>query len=122
MIGHQHGGGRGDGVHHADHRLLRDVPAPAPAERQDHGARWWRQRVGVGLPGLRVVAEEERWWRWRRDLRHRDIHEDDLAREHVDAEVGVDPGEDQAHEKGRPQNRDQLVDHCCSALTSVVML
>ena len=100
------------------------MPAPAPAERQDHRAHdGGGQRVGVGLPGLGVVADEERGGGAQRgDLGHRDVHEDDLAGQHVDAEIGVDAGEHQAHQERRPQDRDQVGEHYCSALASVVML
>ena len=35
------------------------------------------------------------------DLRQREIHEDDAALDHVNTEVGVDAGEDQAGHEGR---------------------
>jgi hypothetical protein len=100
------------------------VAASAPAERQDDSAHdGGGQGVGVGLPRLGLVAEQEGGGGAERgDLRHGDVHEDDLAGQHVDAQVRVDAGQHEAHQKRRPQDRDQIVDHYCSALASVVML
>jgi len=61
----------------------------------------------VGLP-----AQEKRRRRAERgDLSQRDVDEDDLAREDVDAEVGVDAREHQAHEEWRPQDREEVAGH-----------
>ena len=58
------------------------------------------------------MAEQERRRRAQGgDLGERDIHEDDLAGQHVDAEVGVDAGEDQTHEERRPQKGQQIAEH-----------
>ena len=64
-----------------------------------------------------LVAEHERRRRAEGgDLRERDVNEDDLAGEHVDAEVGVDAGEDQAHEERHPQDAEEIAHR---ALTTI---
>ena len=48
----------------------------------------------------------------RRDLRQREVHEDDAALDHVHAEVGVDAGEDEAgHERRGQELQDGRVHH-----------
>ncbi len=112
-VGQQDGAGRGRGVHHADHGLLRHAPLTAAREREDERAHERRDETrAVRLPGVKLVAEEKR----RRgaeggDLGERDVDEDHLARQYVDAQVGVDAREDQTHEEGRPQERQEIGEH-----------
>ncbi len=50
----------------------------------------------------------------RRDLRERQVDEDDAALDDVDAEVGVDAGQDQARDERRReelQDRHELIAH-----------
>ena len=60
------------------------------------------EREQVGGVGVEVIAGEVcRGRAQRRDLRQRQVDEDDAALDDVDAEVGVDAGEDQASDEGR---------------------
>ncbi len=63
------------------------------------------------------VEEERRGGPERRDLGEGDVDEHDLAGQHVDAEVRVDAREDQAHEEGRPEQREEI-GHCRALPTS----
>ena len=83
------------------------------ADRSPHGAEHrCRQAEGVRLPGVHLIAQQERRGRAERgDLRERDVDENDLAGQHVDAEVRVNASEDQAHEERRPQDREERADH-----------
>ena len=44
----------------------------------------------------------------RRDLRQREIDEDDIAGEHLDAEIGVDADEADRDQEGWPQKSERL--------------
>ena len=112
-IREEHGGCGRDGIDDADHGLLGHVTPPATRQREHQRP---DERSGeaerVRLPGVGLPAEEERRRRAEGgDLRERDVHEDDLAGEDVDAEIGVDAGEHQAHEERRPQEREELAGH-----------
>ena len=50
----------------------------------------------------------------RRDLRQRQIDEDDFAREHLDAEIGVDADQTHRHQECRPEKCERL-DHRAAA-------
>ena len=112
-IGQQDGRRRGHRVDDADHRLLRDVTPAAPRDREHEGAeQGGRETVRVRFPLLDLVPLQECRGRTEGgDLRHRDVHEHDLAGEHVDTEIGVDPREHQAHEERSPEDREQVEDH-----------
>ena len=111
-VGEQHGARRGYRVDDTDDGFLRDVPTSRPRQGQDQRADEGREESdGVRLPRVHVVADEERGGRAQRgDLGQGDIDEDDLTGQNVDAEVGVDPGEDEAHQERDPQQLQQ-VDH-----------
>ena len=91
-VGEEHGGGGGDGVDDADHRLLRDVALAAARQGEDERAEDREdEREGVRLPGLELEAEQEGGRGAQRgDLREGDVDEDDLPRDDVEAEIGVD--------------------------------
>jgi hypothetical protein len=54
---------------------------------------------------MRIAARDRQQQRDRRaergDLREREVHEDDAALDDVDAEIGVDAGQDQARDERR---------------------
>ena len=105
-------GGR-DHVDDADQRLLRNARRPRPREREQHrGEQRERQRIAVGRRALRRMAEHERDRRAeRRDLREREIDEDDVAGQHLDAEIGVDADQAERHQERRPQQRERVAHH-----------
>src|SRR5713226_1119500 len=112
-VGQEDGRRRRHRVDDADHSLLRNVPPPATRHCEHEGP---EQRGGeparVRLPRVELVAQEERRGGAEgRDLGERDVHEDDLARQHVDAEVGVDPRQHEAHEEGHPEEGEELGGH-----------
>ena len=102
-------------VHDADEGLLRDAPAACPAPGEEAGARQREnERVPVRRVALDRVAREEGDGNPQgRRLGERQVREDDAAGEHVEPEVDVDRGEDQAGDEGE---REKL-DHGPSALT-----
>ena len=112
-VGEEHGGCGRDRVHDTDHRFLRHVPLARAGKREDERAHdGGREPERVRLPGVELEAEEERRGGAQRgDLRERDVDEDDLAREHVHAQVRVDPREHQTHEEWCPEQREQLEEH-----------
>jgi hypothetical protein len=58
---------------------------------------------------LRSVPEEERGGRAERgDLREGEVHEDDLALEHVDPEIRVDRHQRGARERGKGEQLDHF--------------
>src|SRR5512144_3125241 len=66
----------------------------------------------VRLPRLELVADQECGGGAERgDLGERDVDEDHLARDDVEAQVGMDAGEDQAHEERKPHQVQQLGAH-----------
>jgi hypothetical protein len=108
---HEEHGRRGrHGVDDPDHRLLRDAALSAPGQGQDAGAQQGRAETGrVGHERLDRQVQEERDGRPERgDLGERDVDEDDLARDHVDAKVGVDARQDQAHQERRPHQGEEV--------------
>ena len=56
----------------------------------------------------------------RRDLRQRQIDEDDFARQHLDAEIGVDADEADRHEERRPEECER-VDHRAAASSAATL-
>jgi hypothetical protein len=114
----QDGAGRGGSVHDSDHGLLRHAPLAAARERKHERADHRREEAGaVRLPRVKLVAEQERsGCAERGDLGERDVDEDDLARQHVDAEIRVDSGENQAHEERRPQKSQEVGEHWAARL------
>ena len=95
----------------ADHRLLRDARAAVHArEREHHRAdESEAERKQVGHAGVQVVTSEVSGGRaQRRDLRQRQIDEDDAALDHVHAQIGVNPGQDETGDKGRRQEVENL--------------
>ncbi len=105
----QHGQRGRDRVDDADDRLLRDRrPAHARQREQQAAADCEGQRVPVGrrAPG-RMPCQQRDGDAERRHLGQREIHEDHPARQHVQAEVGVDARQQQA---GGERQREE-VDH-----------
>ena len=47
----------------------------------------------------------------RRDLGQRDVHEHDLPGDDVDAQIGVNPRQDETHQERRPHQRDEVGGH-----------
>jgi len=77
--------------------------APAQGE-QNRGQERKAQGVSVGRGALRGMAEHEgNRGAERGDLRQREIDEDHVAREHLDAEIGVDADEADGHQKRWPE-------------------
>ena len=109
-VDQQDRGRRGDHVDHADQRLLRHARAPGAREGEQHGGEQCEgERIAVGREILRRVAEHEGDRRAERgDLRERQIDEDDFARQHLDAEIGVDADETDRHEERRPEKCERL--------------
>src|SRR4029077_5777195 len=68
---------------------------------------------------LRAMAEHEgHRCAQRRDLRQREVDEDDVAREHLNPEIGVDADEAHRHQEGRPDKSDRFDHLDPAALTS----
>ena len=103
------GGGRRDGVADADDGFLRN-PRAAAADRRKHerADEGEHQADPVDDRRVRVAVGERQQQRdrraERRDLRERQVDEDDAALDDVDAEIGVDAGQDQAGDKRRARN------------------
>ena len=72
---------------------------------------------------VRVVARERQQQRdgaaEGRDLGQGEVHEDDPALHHVDAEVGVDAGQDQAGREGRGQELQHGGVHHCAPVSLI---
>ena len=105
-VHHEHRRRRGDHVDDADDGLLRDRGAPGAAHREERRARHREgQRIPVGgraldgMPGQIRDGDAQR-----RHLGQRQVHEDDAAGEHVEAQVDVDAGEDETGEKGKTED------------------
>ncbi len=89
-------------------RLRVSARTSAPDDRREEAR-------AVRLPGVKLVAEQERRGGAEGgDLGQRDVDEDDLARQHVDTQIGVDAREDQAHEERRPQERQEIGEHAAA--------
>ena len=107
---------RGRGRHRvadADDRFLRDPRVLAADHREDRGAdERERQADPVDRRRVRIAARERQQQRdrraERRNLRQREIDEDDPALDDVHAQVGVDAGQDQAGDERRGQELDDL--------------
>ncbi len=104
-VHHQHRGRRRDRVDDADDRLLRDRRPVHAAGREERGpAHREGQRVPVGRVALDGMAGQEGHAdAERRHLGERQVHEDDAAGQHVQPEIDVDPGEDQAGQERQPE-------------------
>jgi hypothetical protein len=104
-VHHQHRGRRRDRVDDADDGLLRDRRAVHAAGREERGpAHRESQRVPVGRAALDGMAGQEGHAdAERRHLREGEVHEDDTAGQHVQPEIDVDTGEDEASEEGQPE-------------------
>ena len=105
----QNHGSRGHGVRDADDGFLRDVRLVALDHREDERA---DEREGQAHPVdrgfVRIVALPDGDRRaQRRDLREREVHEDDAALDDVQAQVGVDARDD---ERGGDRRKQELKD------------
>jgi hypothetical protein len=92
-------------VDDADERLVRHLLVPHAGQREERRAdEGEAERHQVDHRGVvvRIVAEQDGVDRAeRRDLGERQVDEDHLAQEDVDAEVAVDADQDQAHRQRR---------------------
>ena len=95
----------GDGVDDPDDRLLRDrCPSRAAHGEQRGAAEREEQRVPVRGAALdRVSGQERDRDAERRDLREGQVDEDHAARQHVQTEIDVDSGQQEAGDEWRPQ-------------------
>src|SRR5439155_1162930 len=90
----------------------RSTPATARQREHERPEERGGEAERVRLPRVGLPAQEKRrGGPERRDLSEGDVHEDDLAREDVDAQVRVDAREHQAHQERRPQDREEIADH-----------
>ena len=101
---------RGHRVADADDRFLRNarlVPANGGEDRRaDEGE---HQAGDVGARAVRLDAVQHRdGGAERRDLRQRQIDEDHAALDHVDAQIGVNAGQNQARDKGGEKKRESV--------------
>ena len=102
--------GRRDRVADADDRLLGDARAvPADRREDERAEKGEREADPVDDRRVRIAAgdrEQDRDRRAeRRNLRQRQIDEDDAALDDVHAEIRVDAGEDQARDERREEER-----------------
>jgi hypothetical protein len=117
--------GRRDGVDDADDGLLRDARVRRvmrARQREDRRPRDREpQRPEVGHRIVQVVSGQVgHRGAERGDLREREVDEDDPPLHDVQAEVGVNAGQDQTgHERDHEKRED--VHHFLSAATSVAM-
>jgi hypothetical protein len=115
---------RGDHVDDADQRLLRNTLRPGGRERKEEcGKKCEGERIEMGCAPLHRMTEHEGHGRAERgDLRQGQIDEDDVSRQHLDAEIGVDADQAQRHEKWRPQQC-ECIDHgLCAASRAPTLL
>jgi hypothetical protein len=108
----QDGGRRRHGVDDADERLLGNAPLLGFEKRQERRA---DDDGPDGEPAggrvVQVVPEEESdRGPERRDLRKRQVDEDDAALHDVESQVGVDPRDGDAREE-RPKKERNRLDH-----------
>ena len=122
-VDQQDRGRRRDDVNDADQRFLRQARCPGAREREQHGREQREgERVAVGGGALRRMAEHEGRGRAERgDLRQREIDEDDVARQHLDAEPGVDADETHRHQKRGPKECDRLA-HRAAASSAATLV
>src|SRR6185295_17632574 len=89
---------------------LRDARLPVDAREGEDGGRQEgeAEREEVGRPGVEIVAGEVGDGRPQGgDLGQREVDEDHPALDHVNAEISMDAGEDEArHEGGQQQLED----------------
>jgi hypothetical protein len=115
-------GGRGDGVDDADDRLLGDTRLAMHArEREDRRADDREaERPEVRHRVVQLVSGQIGHGRAEGgDLGEREVDEDDPPLDHVHAEVGVNPREDQPGREWNDEKRQQI--HYWSALIRLAM-
>ena len=97
---------------------MRDAARAAARQREHQGPEDREGQAGrVGRPRVQLEAEEEgRGGPERGDLGQRDVDEDHLARDDVEAQIGVDAREHQAHQERHPHQREQVARHAASLL------
>src|ERR1035437_9678677 len=108
---HEDGDRRRYRVDDADDRLLRDAGLTVDARhREDRGSQE-REAEGeeIGRRRVQIVSGKIRDRRAEsRDLREREVNEDDAPLDHVNAEIGVDSREDEArNESGKQDLKDR---------------
>ncbi len=115
-IRHQDRRRRGHDEGDADDRLLRDLLDPHPCQREEGGSddrEGQAEERRAELAG--VVAEGKADHRSeRRELGHREIHEENPTLDDVDPEVGVEAHQHQARGKRRGHET-QHGCHCCGS-------
>src|SRR6266403_1805820 len=85
--------------------LIRRIAAAAARKRKDGGAEEREPQadpVGASAVGVHAGNDGDGGAE-SGDLREREVHEDDAAFDYVDAEIGVNPGKNQARYKSRKQ-------------------
>jgi hypothetical protein len=71
--------------------------------------------------GLVVVPHQDRPHHAERgDLRQREVDENDFARQHLDAEIGVDADEAHGHEKRQPKERERFTHRAAAVSASML--
>ena len=115
-VDQQNGCRRGNNVDDADQRFLWDPRPPAAREREQHCCEQReRERITVGRDALSRMTEHEGDGRAkRRDLCQRQIDEDHFARQHLNAEIGMDADQAHGHQERRPEEL-QRIDHRVAA-------
>src|SRR5207244_4199389 len=111
--------GGGDDVDDADDRLLRNARLALHFRQREDGRADDREAEGpeVAHAAVDVEAGQQRHGRPQRgDLGERKVDEDDPPLHHVNAEVGMNAGQDQAGQKRQNEKRKNL--HYFSAFTS----
>ena len=104
-VDQQECGGGGHHVDHADQRFLRNAARPLARERQQPGGgKGEGERVGVACAALCRMSQHEGHGRPEcGDLGQRQVDEHDVARENLDAEIGVDRNQAYRHQERQPQ-------------------
>jgi|GEM_PF-4116197 len=109
-INQQNRCGCSDNVNHADECFLWKPRCPLTREgEQQSGEKREYKRIAIGRSALHGMAKHERHrCTERRDLRQREIDEDDAAPENLDAEIDMDTDEAHGHQKSRPEKPERF--------------
>ena len=103
----KNGGGGSDGISDADESFLGNVASARASESEYSGAKEReREADPVGSAAVRVHADDDGdRGAERGDLCESKIHKNDAALDHVHAQIGVDPREDETRDKRCEQKR-----------------
>ncbi len=101
----KNGGGGSNGIGDANEGFLGNVASAGASEREDSRAQERERETNpIGGAAVRVHAgDNSDGGAERSDLREREVHKNDAALDHVHAEIGVNPREDEARDKGCEQ-------------------